>query len=492
MKIFLIYPLLSRKRAKVDENKQFWPPLGLAYIAAVMEKAGHAVKIFDRDVVLRKEGLDFNKTDEVMMSEINNFNPDFIGISATTPNMLDVNDISKMIKRETPETLIVIGGPHATALPVETLEEFSSLDIAMAGEGEETWLDLLRGTKLPDLKGIAYRKDGKVSLNDPRPHIIDLDSLPLPAHHLLDMEFYLRPSRFTSRNLSLRTTSIFTARGCPYRCNFCAGPIVFPGKVRYHSTKRVIAEIDNLVNKYNAEALYFAEDMFLASKKRATELLEEFIKQPWSKKLKWFAQARVNVIDPAMLELMKRAGCVGVEYGFESGSQRILDAMNKVSKVEENTQAALLTRKAGMRFQANIIVGYPGETKEDFAETIKFLEKIKPSNVGFNIFMPLPGTSVYKELKESGKPIPPWDEIGDPVMSSVSYAAMSKEDFEKMYLLARFKVILPTNLKNFIKDNMKNPVRLIFLLATQFWGTGVKTVNAFFRLRKLNKTDAKR
>ena len=492
MKVLLIYPLLSRKRAKVDENKQFWPPLGLAYIAAVLERAGHTVSILDRDIVLRKEGLDFEKVDDVTLREIKNFKPDFIGISATTPNMLDVNDVSKMIKRAAPGVPIVIGGPHATALPVETLEESAAIDIAMAGEGEETWIDLVKGTNLSDVKGIAYRKDGKAVLNEQRGHIADLDSLPFPAHHLLDMEFYLRPSRFTSRNLSLRTTSIFTARGCPYRCSFCAGPIVFPGKVRYHSKERVIAEIDNLVNKYNVEALYFAEDMFLASKKRATELLEEFIRQPWSKRLKWFAQARVNVIDPQILDLMKRAGCVGVEYGFESGSQKILDAMSKVSKVEENMKAALMTRKAGMRFQANIIVGYPGETKEDFADTIKFLEKVKPSNVGFNIFMPLPGTSIYRELKAAGRPIPPWDEIGDPELASISYADMSKEDFERMYLMARFKVILPTNLKNFIKDNMKNPLRLIFLLATQFWGTGMKTISAFFRLRKLNKPDAKR
>jgi len=491
MKIVLIYPLLSRKRAKVDENKQFWPPLGLAYVAAVLEKAGHKIKILDRDVILRKEGMDFSKTDEVTISEIKDFKPDFVGISATTPNMLDVGQISKKIKAAFPDVQISLGGPHVTALPEETLKEFGSIDVAIIGEGEETALDIVNGTALSGVRGIAYRKDGNTIVNEPRPHIANLDSLPFPAHHLLDMEFYLRPSRFTSRNLSLRTTSIFTARGCPYRCNFCAGPIIFPGRVRYHSTERVITEIDNLLNKYNVEALYFAEDMFLASKQRATGLLEEFIRQPWSKRLKWFAQARVNVIDTRMLELMKRAGCVGVEYGFESGSQRILDAMNKASKVEENVKAALLTRKAGLRFQANIIVGYPGETKEDFAQTISFLEKIKPSNVGFNIFMPLPGTEVYRQLKVQGKSIPPWDEIGDPEMASVSYADMTKEEFEKMYLMARFKVILPTNLKNFIKDNMKNPLRLTFLLATQFWGTLVKTVNAFFRLRKLNKTNVK-
>lgn len=488
MNVFLVYPLLSEKRAKLDENKQFWPPLGLAYIAAVLERSGHAVQIFDRDVVLRKEGLDFAKTDAVMLEAIRRFAPDYIGISATTPNMIDVHAISRLLKERFPSVPLVIGGPHATALPGEALEECPALDLAMFGEGEETWCDLLSGTARAAVKGMAYRDGGKVIVNDRRPHIQDLDSLPFPAHHLLDMDFYLRPSRFTSRNLSLRTTSIFTARGCPYRCTFCAGPVVFPGKVRYHSTERVIAEIDNLVNRYHVEALYFAEDMFLASKKRAVELLEAFLRQPWAKRLKWFAQARVNVIDPAMLDLMKRAGCVGVEYGFESGSQRILDAMNKVSKVEDNVKAALLTKKAGLRFQANIIAGYPGETKEDFAETITFLRRIKPSNVGFNVFMPLPGTAVYKKLKEAGKSIPPWDEIGDPEMSSVSYAAMSRDEFEEMYIRARFQVILPTNLRNFIADNIHNPFRLVYLLMTQFWGTLCKSASALRTLFKLTRS----
>jgi len=489
MKALLIYPLLSKKRAKVDENKQFWPPLGLAYIAAALEGAGHEVRIIDRDVVLRKNGLDFERADEVTVGEIREFKPDTIGISATTPNMADVGYLAKRLKADMPHVPIILGGPHATAIPEETLGEFLSVDMAVIGEGEETILDIVNGTRPEEIKGIAFRKEGRVVVTPTRPQREDLDSLPFPAHHLLDMEFYLRPSRFTSRNLSLRTTSIFTARGCPYRCNFCAGPVVFPGKVRFHSTGRVMAEIDHLVEKYGVEALYFAEDMFLSSKKRATELLEEFAKRPWSKRLKWFAQARVNVIDNDILELMKRTGCVGVEYGFESGSQRMLERMNKVAKVEENVRAVALTRNARMRFQANIIVGYPGETKEDFEETIRFLEKTKPNNIGFNVFMPLPGTAAYKRLKEEKKPLPPWDEIGDPEMSSVSYASMSKEDFERLYLEARFRVILPTNLKNFIADNINNPFRLALLLATQFWGTGKKAVNAFFRLRKLKATD---
>lgn len=492
MKIFLIYPLLSRKRARVDENKQFWPPLGLAYLASVLEKAGHSVKVLDRDVVLRREGLDFEKTDRLMLKEIADFRPDYIGISATTPNMYDVGLISEKIKKMAPDVSVILGGPHGSAIPQETLDEFPGLDIVVMGEGERTMIDIVSGVPIPGVKGIAYRRNGKAVVNDTRPPIENIDGLPMPGRHLLEMDFYLRPSRFTSRNLSLRTTSIFTARGCPYRCDFCAGPVIFPGKVRYHSVERVLLEIDELVGRYKVEALYFAEDMFLSHKKRAIELLEGFLKRPWAGRLKWFAQARVNVIDREMCGLMKSSGCVGVEYGFESGSQRMLDIMNKGVKVEENLNAALVTRKAGLRFQANIIVGYPGETKEDFEATIAFLRMTKPDNIGFNLFMPLPGTAAYKRLKASGAAIPPWDEIGDPEIASVSYAAMSKEDFERLYLAARFEVILPMNLRNFIMGNMKNPLRLVFLLATQFWGTAVKSVKALFRLRRLERVYGKR
>lgn len=491
MKIFLIYPLLSRKRARVDENKQFWPPLGLAYIASALEKAGGSVRILDRDVVLRKEGLDFERCDHVMLKEVSDFKPDYVGISATTPNMPDAGSIALAIKKTLPAVPVILGGPHGSAIPEETLHEFPGLDMVVIGEGESTMLDIISGVEAPQIKGIAYRRDGKAVVNAPREPIGNIDELPMPGRHLLEMDFYLRPSRFTSRNLSLRTTSIFTARGCPYHCDFCAGPLIFPGRVRYHSAERVLSEIDDLIARYRVEALYFAEDMFLSHKKRAIELLEGFLKRPWGGRLKWFAQARVNVIDKEMCELMKRAGCVGVEYGFESGSQRILDVMRKAVRVEENLSAARITRKAGLRFQANIIVGYPGETRDDFEATIKFLQETKPDNIGFNLFMPLPGTAVYKRLKEAGSPIPPWDEIGDPEVASVSYAAMSKEDFERLYLRARFKVILPMNLRNFIMANLGNPLRLVFLLATQFWGTTVKSLRGLFRLRRLERVYGK-
>jgi len=487
MTIMLMYPLLSKRRALVDENKQYWPPLGLAYLASVLIENGHHCEIIDRDMVLRKNGLDFDKTDEYTLRRIKELKPNIVGISVTTPNVPDVIHMSSLIKNNFRDIMVIVGGPHVTGAPVRTLEEIAFCDVAVRGEGEFTLLALAQGRELAGIHGITYRKGNEIISNPGREVISDIDSLPLPARHLLDMKFYTRPSRFTSRNLNLRTTSIFTARGCPYRCNFCAGPLVFNGNVRFHSPGRVIKEIEMLIAEYEVEALYFAEDMFLSSKKRAEELLNLFIERSIPEKIKWIAQAKASIITEDLLSLMKRAGCVGIEYGFESGSQRVLDLMNKKLKVEDSLKAAALTRKARLRFQANIIVGYPGEKVADFNETMRFIKKVRPSMVGFNIFMPLPGTPSYQSLVREGRALPRWEEIGDQEAPRENYADMPDHVFEKLYLHARLKVVLPINLRNFILDNAKNPLRLFKVGSTQFKGVLIKIARAVTRLNALNR-----
>ncbi|MDD5421808.1 MAG: radical SAM protein [Candidatus Omnitrophica bacterium] len=478
MRITLIYPLLSRRRASVDENKQFWPPLGLAYLASVLEDAGHSVQIIDRDIVLRQNSLDFGKTDLIMIDRIGQFRSDMVGISATTPNMPDVDHISGVIKKNR-DIPIVLGGTHATGEPELSIEELKNVDLVARGEGENIVVSLANGLNWQDINGLTFRKGADIISTPDAEPISDLDKLPLPARHLLEMSYYTRPSRFTSRNLSLRTTSIFTARGCPYRCNFCAGPLIFNGKVRYHSPERVVKEAEELADRYAVEALYFAEDMFLSNKKRAEEVLNLFIQKGLDKRLRWVAQAKASVITEDLLAFMKRSGCIGVEYGFESGSQRVLDLMNKKMKVEESVRAASLAKKAGMRFQANIIVGYPGEKPEDFNMTIKLIKKTRPNMIGFNIFMPLPGTQSYRDLKAAGRELPDWQDVGDQEKTQVNYADMGEGVFEKMYLRARFTTILPINFYNFVKDNIANPARLFSVLTTQFGGIMVKTMRAF-------------
>ena len=476
MKISLVYPLLSKARSLIDENKQYWPPLGLAYIAAVLEKYGHAVRIIDRDVLLRKNALDFARTDKATDELIDSINSDIVGIGGTTPTIADVYYIARRIKVQNPRRRVFVGGHHVTSDPLLVLESCKYIDGVVRGEGEFTMLDIANGLPLEQIHGLTFRQNGKITANPDRPLCPNIDSIPMPARHLLDMKFYTRPNRYVSRNLSLRATSIFTARGCPYRCDFCAGPVFYGGKVRFHSSQRVIDEIRELAEKYEVEGIYFAEDMFLSDKRRAMEFMNLFKENGFGKKIKWFAQLRANIVDRELIKIMKNSGCVQVEYGFESGSQRILDLMNKKATVQQNILAARITREAGLRFQGNIIVGYPGETEQDFKKTVKFLWQVRPHTIGFNLFMPLPSTAVYNKLKERGDRIPSWDMIGDQEAFDFNYADMPPGRFKKLYMKTRITTVLPINFFNLLKYSLKDPKRLFKICSTQLTGVIIKLV----------------
>lgn len=488
MKIALIYPLLSKSRAVLDENKQFWPPLGLAYIAALLEKHGHRAIIIDRDMLLRKNKFDFERTDRLTLEEVNAFSADIVGISATTPNMFDVYQLARMLKQDNLSRKIILGGPHATAEPASTLEDCPDIDFIARGEGEFTMLELAAGKEPMKIDGLTLRDDkGKVINNPHRQLCPSLDDLPYPARHLLDMDFYTRSSRFIGRGHNLRTTSIFTARGCPYRCDFCAGHIMFPGKVRFHSASRIIGEMEQLVGKYGVEAVYIADDMFLASSERITAFLSLLRESRVLKGLKWIAQARANVINEPLLKSLKASGCVSLEYGFESGSQRMLELMHKGTTVEDNLRAARLTRKTGLSFTGFIISGYPQENESDFRKTVSFLKQARPTVIAMSLFYPLPGTAIYRKLVAEKQKIPAWDRIGDPEAAEVNYADMDKEKFERLYLRAKLFLVLPNNLYYFIRNNLGHPIGLIAALFTQFRGVFIRSYHALLRLSGLGK-----
>jgi anaerobic magnesium-protoporphyrin IX monomethyl ester cyclase len=356
------------------------------------------------------------------------------------------------------------------------------------GEGEMVMLDIANEVNLSEIGSLTYKKtDEDIISNSDRPLIEPLDSLPFPARHLLDMDYYTRPSRFISRNLSLRATHIFTARGCPYKCRYCAGPLMGRGRVRYHSPQRVVLEIEDLIDRYSVEAIYFAEDMFLSNKKRALEMADLFIERNIHKKIVWIAQVNPNAVDEELLSKIREAGCIHVEYGFESGSQRVLDLMNKKTNVARNKDVALLTRNNRLRFQGNFIVGYPGETEDDFNKTVSFIKKVRPNRISLNIFMPLPGTEIYERLKKENKLLPDWDNLGNPEAPFINYANMSVSHFERLYFKAKLKVVLPINLINFIKDNIRHPVRLLYVILTQFRSVIRRLFKAVAGLRRIKK-----
>lgn len=381
-------------------------PLGLAYIAGKVRTHGHDVIIIDRRIIFQRCNYDLNELDNITLSLINNFKADYVGFYLNIVFMNDVSYFSEKIKKIMPHIKIIIGGPQIT-LVEETINYLHFADIYSYGEGEITTTEILDGLPLEKISGIRYRNsDGEIVRNLPRPLISNLDDLPYPARDLLDMKFYIKPDK----NILVDYTKnfpedhpmmaeIITSRGCVMKCDFCACPILWKNCIRFHSPGRIVEEFKEVI-KFGANYVYLNDDLFTINKKRAIETCKLLEKEALN--IKWVAQSRPEHVDVEVLEAMKRAGCVRIEFGFESGSQDMLNKMNKCTKVEQYLHLVNIVKKVGLAFQANIIFGYPGETEENIQETIDFLKKIQPDSVLLNAFQPIPGTQSYSRLIEKG------------------------------------------------------------------------------------------
>jgi len=427
MIIALIYPA---------RQMGYWPSLGLAYVAAALEQEGHSVHIVDRNPTFMRGG----DVDGYTRNSLQAINPDMVGITATTPLMEDVVHILPLVKKECPHSPIVMGGPHVTALPEETLRHYPAVDIVVRQEGELTMPEIAAGRPLEEILGITWRCNGEIRSNPPRPLIADLDSLPFPARHLYDMEFYLHPDNPVIRGLEgIRATHIYNARGCYNKCKFCAGAAVFGRKVRSNSPEKIVAEIQHLIDTYQVEGLYFDEDVFFSTRRRAEAICSALIESGIAKQIKWSGLMRADAAPLDILSLMKEAGCVQVEYGFETGSPRMLELIRKGTTVPQNYEAARNTRKAGLRLLASMVVGFPSETESEFNDTIDFLRNAEPHFIGFNKFVPLPGSQFYEELLAEGKLVGSgnWDVFhvsgSVPHHELISYCAMEGPLFYRKF-----------------------------------------------------------
>lgn len=370
-----------------------WPPIGLAYIAGELNRNDNLnTHIFDRNSMVYIFN-NIEKVNSLMIEKIKEFDPEIIGISATTPLIEDAFSTARIIKRLNPDKKIVLGGVHATALPFEILNKCKDIDIIVIGEGERTMVEICSETPLEHIDGIVYRNNnGKIIKNENRKLIKDIDEINYPSRELLNMDFYLQPSTQIIFGYNCRATSIVSSRGCHGNCGFCAGRILSRGCVRFHSAEYTIKEIEKIISDYKIEGLFFVDEMFLNNRERVIELCNQMIDKRISQNIVWGIQIRVDSVDHELLQLMKKAGCVQVEYGFESGSNRVLKSMNKQITREQIIQASDITRKVGIRQLANIIVGWPYETLKDLEKTVSLLERTKPDFVSWHEFKPLPGS----------------------------------------------------------------------------------------------------
>ncbi|MFQ5456696.1 MAG: B12-binding domain-containing radical SAM protein [Nitrospirota bacterium] len=464
MKILLITPLCQPSLWE-NEISSRWPSLGLCYIASVLKREGYEVSIFERRRIIdrnRRTEENLRALDKETIRYIKSFNPSFIGITATTPLIMDAYRVARLIKEGYPSIRIMVGGCHPTAEPVRTLKDCPEIDAVCIGEGEFTFLDFVRGLPLQEINGIAYREDNKIKLTPKREFYKDIDTIPFPARELLDRDYYFSPQGMTMRGYYLRATTLLAARGCPFRCAFCqSGQLskVGTGKyVRFHSPKLVIEEIKQLIKEFDINGLLFAEDMFSIKKDNVNAICELMIKEGIHKKIKWAANLRVDAVDRELFKIMKEAGCIQIVYGCESGSQRTLDRLQKRTTVEMNYEAIRLAKEEGITVESNIMIGLPGETEDDFQETIEFLKNSRPDRINRGKLYPLPGTPIYEELLKAGeiREIKNWNDIWDRyVATELTFADISPRRFAMLQAKMDRTVVYPINYICKIKNNLK-------------------------------------
>ncbi len=386
MDVLLIYPPYSYPRKG--------PPLGLAYIASVLEKDGYSVKMVDMSP------LDMGLSD--LGQELMRIKPHIVGISFMTNQYEEAIEVSKIVKNINSKIPVIVGGPHATALPGETLES-GSVDFVVIGEGEETMRqlvsELLRGANDFELvAGIAYKKNSKLLVTERREFIQDLDSIPFPAWHLLPIERYSILA--SGANVKKKVLSILSSRGCPSQCIFCDSHTIFGRKYRGRSAVNIFAEILHLKDSYDISQFDFVDDTITVDKKRIMELCSLIIKRGLN--IKWMCNSRVNTVNLEMLELMKRAGCVRIDLGVESGDKNVLKVIKKGITVEQIRSVHDLAHKVGIETTTFIMVGNLGEDFSSVKKTVELVKNIITDDVNVAIATPFPGTELYQIAKARG------------------------------------------------------------------------------------------
>ncbi|MEA1927508.1 MAG: radical SAM protein [Candidatus Auribacterota bacterium] len=369
------------------------PPLGLAYLGAVLERAGHEVRIIDYTARYPYQPL---------AEIIKGFSPDLIGLTATTPSFESTLRMAENLRTLSPDTPLILGGAHVTCA-AESAMSSRLFNIGVIGEGEDTIVELADHLKygdfsnLEEIKGIIYRDGGKFRQTAPRPYIQDLDSLPFPAYHLLPPLSHYHPTPASYRRLPVGI--LMTSRGCPFKCTFCDRSI-FGNNTRFHSTERVLAEVEWMIRELGAKEIRFFDDTFTLRRDRAAEICNGL--RARDLKIPWTCLTAVKAVTPELLKTMKSAGCWQVLYGLESGDDKMLVLLGKGNSVEANRNAVKWARDAGLEIRGDFIVGTPGETMESLEKTLKFTLEAGLDYAHFNKFTPFPGTELYRRLVADG------------------------------------------------------------------------------------------
>jgi radical SAM superfamily enzyme YgiQ (UPF0313 family) len=374
LKILLVYPYYSYSTVSTFEE-----PLGVLYLASALLRSGHDVDVMDLTFNKEMEGLDT----KVRWADV-------VGISAPTPLFGTADTVLKYIKKLRPDITTIVGGPHATANPLDALN--AGFDYAIIGEGEITIVELVgaleSGMSVDDVSGIVYKHEDEIIKTETRQFVADLNEIAFPARQFIDYSRY-------------RRLGVISMRGCPYRCIYCK-PVeekLFGKKLRRRSVENVIEELEELISRYGNRPISFKDDTLTVNKSEWFEVLGETFRRK-NIHLTWQCSSRVDTVDLEKLRAMKKAGCRQIFFGIESGSQRILDFYKKGTTVEQIIETFEMCHQVGIRPAASIMLGAPIEKREDMEKTYELVKKIKPFNWHVHVTTPICGSYLYDQAIE--------------------------------------------------------------------------------------------
>jgi anaerobic magnesium-protoporphyrin IX monomethyl ester cyclase len=480
MNIVLIQPDVFLKRATIDSGfseeykrhgkyKKQWhrttnrkcelPPLGLGYVAAYLLQDGHTVHILDAHT------LELNLAETV--EECYKLQPDLIGISFYTPNRNEVYHLARALKEQS-DTPLVLGGPDPSIEPAEVVKEFPFADYVMSGESELSVVQLVNALEgkipLSQVSGLHYRQDGEMVSNGPADRVHDLDDVLLPARHLLD-DMYERGLYFTTLQGRLRVDEIITSRGCPYRCNYCFEGVAY---YKWRSAENIMTELRQLAAR-GVQSVEIMDSNFALNKKRANDLFDMIIDEKLQ--MKFRCRSVTNVVEEDLWRKMKRAGVYAVSFGMEAGNATMMKAMNKTfTSVEKNERACRITKKVGMKCLTTFLLGCPGETPETIEETKRFVKRIKPDTVNFNMLYPLPGTEQFNKHKhliqgswavsQDGTRLHPWIPLP---------WCKDRKEFQRLVKAVETDILIsPHYLFKYALENLRHPNRRMLRYARKY------------------------
>ena len=447
MKIFLINPPFV-----VGKKQKFTlPPLGLLYIASILKKNG-----YDSEV------LDCNVTDwdiEIIANYIVDKNPDIVGIGIMTPQIVNTLKLCKKIKEKKSEIKICLGGSHVNSVGTEVFKYSNDIDFLIVGEGEYAFLDLIKNFKnINKVKNLIYKKHGKIKINDRRDPIKNLDDLPFPDFSMIDIYAYKSP--YVE---GYPMIPIIASRGCPFNCSFCDAHRTHGRKLRKRSPKNIVDEIEYNIKRFGIKHVAIKDSSFILDKEWTNAVCDEIINR--NLKIKWNCSSRVDNLDFDTLKKIKKAGCMMISFGVESGSQTVLNNINKKTTLQQVIDAFKMAKFVGLKTYAFFMIGNPGDNLERVKKTINFAKKLDPDLVAFQITEAYPGTELYDfGLKNKALADPQWYMQGMdsyvgivPLSACLEYPDLSKQQqqillkraYREFYLRPGYILKKLSSIKNF-------------------------------------------